>query len=224
MSQHELPEVLPVFPLTGVLLLPGMWLPLNVFEPRYRAMVRDALEGPRHIGMVQPVVPRQDNAPPPDAPPENPELYPVGCAGIIDQWEKEPDGRYTLSLKGVCRFRIREELAPHDEGYRRVVPEFAPFAADMGEHAAEVDAGRLLYALEQFGRTHRMPFDLARLQSVSGIALLNGLAMSLPFRPAEKQALLEAPDVAEREELLLTLMGMGVRRGNEVRQVPPTLN
>src|SRR5574341_2163623 len=123
------PAVLPVFPLSGVLLLPGMWLPLHIFEPRYRNLAEDAWAGARHIGMVQPVVPRQDNRPPPGAPPENPEIYPVGCAGLIDQLERTEDGRFHLQLQGITRFRIVRELALQ-RGYRRVEADYGPYAGD----------------------------------------------------------------------------------------------
>jgi uncharacterized protein len=110
-----LPEILPVFPLTGVLLLPGTTLPLHIFEPRYRNMVEDVLEGDKIFGMIQPVVPRQDNRPLPGAETETPELYKIGCAGYIESWEKFSDGRFFVQLKGLNRFRYEEEL-PHNRG------------------------------------------------------------------------------------------------------------
>ncbi|NIP71952.1 MAG: hypothetical protein GWO16_02480, partial [Gammaproteobacteria bacterium] len=109
MHRNPLPEIVPIFPLTGVLLLPGMFLPLHIFEPRYRNMVADARAADGYIAMVQPVVPRQDNAPPPDAPPENPEVYPVGCLGHMERCEQTPDGRYAITLRGISRFRLHEE-------------------------------------------------------------------------------------------------------------------
>jgi hypothetical protein len=208
-ASHDLPEVLPIFPLTGSLLLPGSFLPLNVFEPRYRSMVADALEGGRHIGMIQPLVPRQDNAPDPEAPPENPVVYAVGCAGHIDQWEQTADGRYLILLRGVSRFRVEEELPLHN-GYRRVTARYDDFASDRQEPAAKLDPVPLLAALESFGERHRLSFDLERLRLLPGILLLNGLAAALPFSPAEKQALLESNDAAARRELLLSLMGIGI--------------
>jgi hypothetical protein len=221
MPTQPVPADLPIFPLTGVLLLPGMWLPLNVFEPRYRNLVEDATQGGMHIGMVQPVVPREDNRPPPVAPPENPAVYRVGCAGRIDQFTHLPDGRYTLMLHGVTRFRIAEEL-PLQRGYRRVRADYAPFAADLAS-PAELEPARLLEALGRFGRTHNMPFDTNRLGTLPGSALVNGLCMSLPFGPAEKQALLESATLPERETLLLRLMEMGVAPAAP-EPGPPTLN
>jgi Lon protease-like protein len=200
--------VIPVFPLTGSLLLPGTLLPLNIFEPRYRHMVADAMEGERHIGMIQPFVPRPDNWPALELPPENPVLYSVGCVGRIDRCEPQADGRYEIVLRGICRFRVREEL-PLERGYRRMAVEYGEFTADLGEPESVVDPARLLAAVHSFGTANGLEFDLGLLAALPGISLLNGLAVALPFRPEEKQALLEASGPVEREELLLALMGMG---------------
>jgi len=224
MHRSELPEIVPIFPLTGVLLLPGMWLPLHVFEPRYRAMVADAREGGRVIAMVQPVVPRQDNAPPPDVPPEHPEVYPVGCLGRMERCDETEDGRFAIALKGLTRFRLRSELPLH-QGYRRVVADYGEFADDLQEPDASLDPAPLKAALLRFGERNQLPFDLNKLDAVPGVALLNGLCMSLPFAPAEKQALLEAPTPALRERMLLGLMGMGLdREAPGEPHLPPTLN
>lgn len=223
-TRASAPPILPVFPLTGSLLLPGNLLPLNVFEPRYRNLVADALEGERHIGMVQPVVPRQDNwvdvAPPPD----DPEIYSIGCLGRIDRCEPQPDGRYLILLRGVCRFRILEELPLH-RGYRRVRADYSEFQSDLEELSAVLNPARLMSALRRFGERHELELDFDLLASVPGISLLNGLSVALPFRPAEKQALLEAAGPAVREELLLALMGMGIEPLTaEEYYSPPTLN
>lgn len=217
------PEILPIFPLTGVLLLPGMWLPLHIFEPRYRAMVEDAQAGAWHIGMVQPVVPRDDNRPPPDAPPESPEVYAVGCAGRIEQCERLEDGRFYIQLKGVCRFHIVEEL-PLLRGYRRVRADYTPYAGD-GAAAPPMDTRHLIETLLRFGQANNLPFDPIRLRSLPGEALINGLCMSLPFGPAEKQALLEAASLQDRLARLLTLLGMGANPAAQgADPVPPILN
>jgi uncharacterized protein len=224
MTRPQLPEIIPIFPLSGVLLLPGMWLPLHVFEPRYRAMVTDAREGARMIAMVQPVVPRRDNSPPPDAAPENPEVYPVGCLGLMERCDETPDGRFVLALKGLSRFRLREELPLH-KGYRRVLADYGEFGDDLREPDVELNPERLKLALQRFGERNHLPFDLAKLDAVRGVALLNGLCMSLPFAPAEKQALLEAPTPAERQRILLGLMDMGLDGEPDAEEpVPPTLN
>jgi Lon protease-like protein len=221
------PLVIPVFPLTGTLLLPGTLLPLNVFEPRYRNMVADAVDhehGERHIGMIQPFVPRQDNWPALELPPDNPELYTVGCVGHIERCEPQPDGRYEIVLRGVCRFRIKQEL-PVRRGYRRVEVDYGEFLSDPAEPEAFLDPQRLLAGVRSFGKAHGLEFDLDLLAALPGIALLNGLAVALPFRPEEKQALLEARNPVERETLLLTLMGMGLEPTPADRYyAPPTVN
>lgn len=205
----EAPVVLPVFPLTGSLLLPGNLLPLNVFEPRYRNLVTDAMAGGRHVGMIQPLIPRQDNWIESAEAPDHPELYPIGCAGRIERCEPQSDGRYLIVLRGSRRFRIVRELAPR-RGYRQVEADYSPFPADGAETAIVLDPARLLRALRAFSETHGLEFDFDLLGSLPGVSLVNGLAAALPFRPAEKQALLEALGPMEREELLLTLMGMGI--------------
>ena len=224
MSELILPTVLPIFPLTGSLLLPGNLLPLNVFEPRYRNLVADVLEGERLVGMIQPLVPRQDNWVEAAQASENPEIYSVGCAGRIDECEPQQDGRYLILLRGVCRFRVRQELPIHRE-YRRVQVDSSEFQNDLAELQADVNPARLMRALRAFGVANDLEFDFDLLGSVPGISLLNGLSVALPFRPAEKQALLEAAGPAEREEMLLTLMGMGLETlSTDDYYSPPILN
>ncbi len=218
------PETLPLFPLTGSLLLPGSWLPLNVFEPRYCSMVEDAMAGAPWIGMIQPYVPRQDNWPALEAPPENPELYGVGCAGRIERCEPQPDGRFVILLKGASRFRVRREL-PLYKDYRRAAVDYSEFDADLAEPESHLDPARLLAAVRVWSTAHGLAFDLDVLAALPGVALLNGLSVALPFLPAEKQALLEAPGPSEREDLLLTLMAMGIEPANrDDYYAPPILN
>lgn len=224
MSELILPTVLPIFPLTGSLLLPGNLLPLNVFEPRYRNLVADALEGERLVGMIQPLVPRQDNWVEAAQADDDPELYSVGCVGRIDECEPQQDGRYLVLLRGVCRFRVRSELPIHRQ-YRRVQADSSEFQNDLGELQVEINPARLMRALRAFGVANDLEFDFDLLGSVPGISLLNGLSVALPFRPAEKQALLEAAGPAEREEMLLTLMGMGIEPlSTDDYYAPPILN
>ena len=219
-----LPAILPIFPLTGILLLPGMRLPLHVFEPRYRNMVEDALASGRHIGMIQPMTPRQDNAPGSNPPEDQPYLYPVGCVGSIEEYRKLDDGRYLLTLVGVSRFRVTEELTVQ-RGYRRVVPDYDGYAADDTEPPESLDTRTLLEALKAYGNQYSVSFDVDRLSGLPSALLVNGLAMSLPFRPAEKQALLEAATLSERQKLVLGLMGMGLAAGAaDGFYTPPTLN
>ena len=220
----EAPRILPVFPLTGSLLLPGNLLPLNIFEPRYRNMVADAMAGDKHIGMIQPVVPRQDNWVDAAQAPDSPDLYPIGCAGRIERCEPQSDGRYLIVLRGVARFRIVREL-PLRRGYRQVEADYSEFPADPVELTILLDPSRMLRALRSFSDQHGLEFDFDLLGSLPGVSLINGLAAALPFRPAEKQALLEAAGPMEREELLLTLMGMGIEPlSTDEYYSPPTVN
>jgi hypothetical protein len=220
-----LPDVLPIFPLTGSLLLPGNWLPLNIFEPRYCALVEDALGGTRMLGMIQPVVPRQDNRPDPMfVDEEAPAVYSVGCAGRIERCEPQDDGRYLILLKGISRFRVREELDER-RGYRRVRADFSEFAADVDEPEQLLDPDPILTALRRFARSRELDFDIERLETLSGVTLLNGLAVALPFSPGEKQALLEADGPDHRRDLLLSLMGMGFSAGSDGDlHTPPTVH
>lgn len=207
------PGVLPIFPLTGVVLLPLNWLPLHVFEPRYRALVEDAMAGEKYIGMIQPVVPADDNSPDPEAPPEDdapsehPLVYPVGCAGRIERCERQSDGRFLILLRGVRRFRVRDELEP-TRGYRRVEADYDEFADDLAEAEAEVNAAPALAAAMALGQTRGFELDLDKLTGLPGYSLVNGLAAAMPLSPAEKQALLEAPDPEARQELLTALLEM----------------
>ena len=204
----SLPEVLSVFPLTGVLLLPGTRLPLHIFEPRYRNMVHDALEAEGVFGMVQPFVPQKDNLPRPGAEHTMPELYAVGCAGHIERWEQSPDGRYMLQLKGISRFRIKEELSL-ERGYRRVRPDYGYFS-DLGEpDPVMVDRPRLTQALDRYAQARGLNLDMAQLEPVSDTDLVNFLGVAMPFHPSEKQALLEAGSLEEREKVLVSLLEFG---------------
>ncbi len=205
--QLALPPVLPVFPLTGVLLLPGTVLPLHIFEPRYRNMVEDALNRDKIFGMVQPLAPQQDNQPMPGTDKETPELYKVGCAGYIESWERFPDGRLFIQLKGVNRFRFADEL-PQLRGYRRVNAIYRDFLdATVGEWICERKA--ILEALAAYGQARGMEVKPDQAAHFSNMELVNLLAVSLPFHPVEKQALLEASTLKDRENILINLLRLG---------------
>jgi len=208
MSDREapLPEIIPIFPLTGVLLLPRGRLPLNIFEPRYLAMTKDALGGERLIGMVQPSDPQDDNRGRGGA--TNPPVYPIGCAGRITAFSETDDGRNLVTLTGVSRFRIRDEL-PLLGGYRRVVADWAPFARDrdpMDEPG--FDRARFALALKGYFAQRQISADWEAIEKAPGEHLLTSIAMLCPFAPSEKQALLEAADLEERARLLVALIEM----------------
>jgi Lon protease-like protein len=197
-----LPTILPIFPLAGVLLLPRGRLPLNIFEPRYLAMTRDALAGERLIGMVQPSDPAASDS--------NPPVYPIGCAGRITSFSETEDGRFLITLTGTCRFRIRQEL-PLLEGYRRVVPEWTDFARDLeNEDEPGFDRERLIRGLRAYFQQHQISADWDAITSVPGERLLTSIAMICPFDPSEKQALLEASDLGDRASLLTAIVEMAV--------------
>jgi len=204
-AQIVLPDILPVFPLTGVLLLPRGRLPLNIFEPRYLAMIRDALGGERLIGMVQPSDPQDDNRGGGGA---NPPVYPIGCAGRLTQFSEADDGRFVITLTGVSRFRIREEL-PLLSGYRRVVPDWLPFAHDRDSPGEPgFDRERLIRGLKSYFAQRQISADFEAIEKAPSEYLVTSLAMACPFAPSEKQALLEAADPDERARLLTTLVEM----------------
>jgi Lon protease-like protein len=219
--QMALPEILAVFPLTGVMLLPGTVLPLHIFEPRYRAMVEDALEANKIFGMIQPYVPQDDNRGP-GAGGENlaPDLYKVGCAGYIDKWEKLPDGRFFVELKGVNRFRLTEELGLQ-RGYRRVRAEYHEFPDANLAQGWNCDRHAILEALATYGKAHGMQVKTEQAEKFSDLELVNLLGVSLPFHPAEKQALLEAPKLEDREEMLVNLLRLGAGPINSDDEISP---
>jgi Lon protease-like protein len=196
----DLPGVIPVFPLPGALLLPRGQMPLNIFEPRYLAMVDAALmSGNRLIGMIQP-----DPAHPGSE--DHPNLYKVGCVGRITQIAETGDGRYLLQLTGISRFRVEEEL-PVTTPFRQCRITYAPFTDDFiarkGED--EVDRKAVLRALSDFLKANNLKTDWEGIESAPNEALVNALAMMSPYGSAEKQAMLEAPDLKTRAEILVAV-------------------
>jgi len=198
-SVDQLPETLTVFPLPGVVLFPHWHLPLNIFEPRYLNMVDDAMAGNRLIGMIQSVGGDR----------QKPDLIGVGCAGRITAYSETDDGRYLITLTGVARFRILEELdikAP----YRQVRPNWAPYADDLKPDATDGLPSRatLVAALRNYLSTHDMTADWKAVEVAPVDALVQALAAGSPFSDMEKQALLEAPTLKDRAEMLVTLLRM----------------
>ncbi len=205
----DLPGTIPVFPLPGALLLPRGQMPLNIFEPRYLAMIDDCLrDGHRLIGMIQPDVAHGGSA-------EKPALFTVGCVGRITQLAESGDGRYLLELTGVARFRIEQEL-PVKTLYRQCRVTYAPFADDFiarkGENA--VDRKALLAALTAFMKANNLQADWEGIDKAPNEALVNALSMMSPYGPAEKQALLEAPDLKTRAEILVAITEIELAKKN----------
>ncbi|MFP4561298.1 MAG: LON peptidase substrate-binding domain-containing protein [Thiohalorhabdus sp.] len=202
-----LPEVVPVFPLTGVILLPGVRLPLNVFEPRYLAMVDAALAGDRVIGMIQPAV----NGAEEDTP--DPDLSRVGCLGRLSAFSETEDGRYLITLTGVCRFAVAEE-AEVGTPFRQVRPDWAHYAGDLdAAPEPDLDRRRLFGALEAYLERKSLEVDWESLEGAGAEALVNTLAVMLPLGAREKQGLVLAETLNQRAQLLLTLLEMDRARG-----------
>ncbi len=200
---EDLPGVVPVFPLTGVLLLPGGRLPLNVFEPRYLNMVEDVLGLGRMLAMVQP---REDSG---EAMEASPDLYSVACLGRIISFEETPEGRILVTLLGLNRFRIQDE-EPLVRGYRRVRADYRDYAQDLAEPGAvTIDRARLFSVLQPFATRRGLNFNWDLMREVENRPLITALAMVCPFEPREKQAILEAVSAQARADLLLALLEMG---------------
>jgi hypothetical protein len=218
-----LPDELPIFPLGGVLLLPGGKLPLNIFEPRYLEMVRGALGTSRMIGMVQPAIDDEetsgfeveaDTEESAGGATEGVDLgsapiYRTGCAGRIVQFSETDDGRFLITLRGIIRFRVRFEL-DKVAGYRRVRPDFSPFVGDLDPGRAYFDRQRLLDALNYYFDQQGIEADWEAIREASNERLVTSLAMVCPFSSAEKQALLEAPTPSDRAETMTTILEMAV--------------
>jgi Lon protease-like protein len=194
----DLPQLIPVFPLDGALLLPGGELPLQIFEPRYLNMVDDAMAGDRVIGMIQT---RGGSR-------SRPKLAEVGCVGRITSYAETSDGRYLITLTGVCRFQAGEELDLRLP-YRQLRANYDRFGDDLDDEdaqASEAARARFATALKSYLNQRDLDIDWDTAQEAPLEALVNSLCMGLPFDPAEKQAFLEAPDLAGRFEVLTTLL------------------
>ncbi len=192
----DLPQVIPVFPLAGVILLPRGQLPLNIFEPRYLNMIDDAMAGDRIIGLIQPS----------GGPASLPGLTAVGCAGRITSFAETSDGRYLITLTGVCRFRVTTEM-PSQTPYRQVRAAFGPFESDLTVPSGEpFDRDLFLTALKAYLERRQLEIDWDTAEAAPQEALINSLSMALPFEAAEKQALLESPTLDDRCLTLTALM------------------
>ncbi len=210
---EDLPATLPIFPLTGVLLLPRGRLPLNIFEPRYLNMVSDALGGNRMFGMVQPAEAQAEES-------EGiPNVYPTGCAGRMTHFEETDDGRFILSVRGVCRFGITEEV-PTTRGYRRCAIDWTPYRGDLKKQDdVSIDRERLTAAVRTYFTAKGLEANWEAIEKAKNEYLVTSIAMLCPFDPSEKQALLEAPDLIARSELLTTIVEMAALDNSDgVRQ------
>ena len=201
--RDALPDAFAIFPLPGALLLPRGKLPLNIFEPRYLAMIEDSLANRRLLAMIQP----DPNARPSE---HGPGLYQAGCLGRVSSFSETDDGRFLITLSGLTRFAVAEEL-PGQRGYRRVRPDYTAYPGDLdlSPEASGVEREALLIALKAYFAGQKFDANWDAIRRMPDESLVVTLSMVCPFEPAEKQALLEAPTEADRAATLLTLLQMG---------------
>jgi Lon protease-like protein len=204
-SPGDLPQRLAVFPLSGALLLPRAELPLNIFEPRYLELVSDTLSGSRLLGMIQPVDDQEDSG--------RPLLMRVGCAGRITSYAETPDNRILITLTGISRFQVVEELDV-DTPYRQVIANYHPFAADLVEDLGATDVNRpaLMKAFRDYLKANNMSADWDQVEATTTEILVNTLSLLAPYAAKEKQALLEAPDLKTRADVLVALTEMALAK------------
>jgi len=207
-SIDQLPRILRVFPLPGALLLPRGDLPLNIFEPRYLAMVDAAISSDRLIGMIQPL-PGETAA----------NLHQIGCVGRLTHFSETTDGRYLITLTGVCRFRLVTEL-PRNAPFRSCEVAYEDFIHDLepGSGEEEVDRVRMTDMLRKFAQSSKLEVDWASIDAAPTETLVNALSMMSPFGPQEKQSLLEAIDLKTRAETLVGLAQFDLAQGEQNRQ------
>ena len=207
-NKADLPDVIPIFPLPGALLLPRSRLPLHLFEPRYLAMLDDCLKTPgRLIGMIQP-------NPGPTGGEKG--LHAIGCVGRVTQFSETEDGRYMITLTGLSRYRILEEIEGFTP-YRRARVSWNGFERDLGptDEDTGFDRDAFLSLLERYFHTRELRTDWESLQQADDELLINSLSMLLGFEPEDKQALLEAPSLSTRRETLVTLIEYALRGGDD---------
>ena len=206
----DIPEQVPVFPLSGALLLPGAQLPLNIFEPRYLAMFDDAMSSDRLIGVIQPALVESTSS---KGPVED--LCQVGCLGRITSFAETGDGRYVITLGGVCRFRIGEEVVQRQKPYR--ICRISAFLGDLEarDQGAEVDRKALLASFKAYLEANDLEADWSSVERASTESLVNSLSMMSPYGPAEKQALLEADNLKIRAETLIAITEIALARNSD---------
>lgn len=208
MNPADLPDVIPVFPLPGALLLPRSRLPLHLFEPRYLAMLEDTLKtSHRLIGMVQPNPLARDGGT---------GLHAIGCAGRVTQFSETEDGRYMVTLSGISRYRILDEVDGFTP-YRRARVSWEGFGRDLGPADADrgFDRARFMDLLGRYFEARELQTDWDTLKEADDELLINSLSMLLGFEPEDKQALLEAPCLGTRRETLVTLIEYALRGGEQ---------
>lgn len=207
-ATDELPRTVPIFPLNGVLLLPHGRLPLNIFEPRYLQMTKDAMATHRSIGMIQPADPNDMS--------REPAVYGTGCLGRITDFTETPDNRYLITLKGVCRFDVVRELAHDGLLYRRVDASYDKYQDDLApEGEFRLDRDQLLPVLRSYFEAKGLTADWSAIERAADASLLTCLSMACPFDPCEKQALLECGGIRDRSAMMQALLEMAVHERDD---------
>lgn len=202
----DLPKVIPLFPLSGALLLPRTDLPLNIFEPRYLLMIEEAMAGARVIGIIQPQ--EGDES-------DKPKIEKIGCAGRITSYSETEDGRLVITITGVSRFEVKKENVVKTP-YRQATVSYKPFEIDFVHEtgARSVNRDQLIAAFRQYLEANNMSADWNEVQSISTEVLVNTLSLLAPYPPREKQALLEAPDLKSRADVLVALTEMALAKSS----------
>ena len=209
-SFSDLPSSLPIFPLSGAVLLPNGQLPLNIFEDRYLSMINDALSNSRLVGMVQP----KNDADKNHYEGNGPELYATGCAGRIVSFSETRDDRYLIILAGVCRFDIKEEIECAN-GYHRAEVVWDRFSDDLGDDDTDLDSSDLIESARRYTEQRKLSVDWSALDHLEPRELVDTLACSLPFSPQDKQGLVETVVIRDRVQLLTALCEFGAVEANE---------
>lgn len=216
-SEKDVPSLVPVFPLSGALLLPGGQIPLNIFEPRFLAMIDHAMATDRVIVMVQPRLKAKADAQETDNNGPTP-LCEVGCLGRISSFNETGDGRYVISLQGICRVRLDAEVKQDEQPFRQF--NICPFVADLSDldENDTIDREQLLKVFREYLEFNQLEADWDSVEKAENMTLVNALSMMSPFGPAEKQALLEAPDMRTRAETLVAITEISLARDGDEAQ------
>ena len=204
-SETNLPSDIPIFPLPGAVVFPFGTLPLNIFEPRYIAMIESVLGTHRMIGMIQPI---------PDQNKTQNKLYPVGCAGKIISFTETSDSRFLIELAGISRFKLKKELELK-QGFRSVIPDWTPFYSDLQNNYTALNLEKLLLELKRYFDKNNINVDLEEISKISNEQILASIPQICSFKVVEKQAILEAKSLKDRVEVLISLLQMYTLEGNE---------
>tara|TARA_A100001015_G_C14833766_1_gene649647 strand:+ start:150 stop:803 length:654 start_codon:yes stop_codon:yes gene_type:complete len=206
-NQNDLPNELPVFPLSNAIFFPKTLLPLNIFEPRYKQMTEHAVDGNKLIGMVQSNqnINRKGK----------PEVYNIGCVGYIEFHSSTPDGRYLINLKGISRFKIKEEIST-ESLYRKFLVDYKDFASDLNDTKIKnIDTIGLIDKTKKLFEQYQLSTDWKIVEKVEPEQLINSLSMICPFTISEKQRLLETKDIIDRNEVLNKIINFYVLGNSE---------